>query len=809
MTSIRLVLTSVALALGQTACAQAPAQLPTVPPAQGQPTPPLQNVPAAEPTSAPDRVAPNYEPRILRGNDQVVAPPKAVPPVQGPSASFNFEEAPIAEVVRTVLGDVLKSDYVLHPPLNGSVTLVTKNPMPADQAVFLLESALQANGLALMRDARGVYHVGRPDALRAIGGSVRMANSGAALPPGYGTVVIPLQYIGANEMANILRPMAQPEAIVRVDALRNLLVMAGTRTQAEGWMEIINMFDVDLLKGMSVGVFPLKYVSTKEVEAALRLVSGGLSGEGAPAAPQPAGRPGAPQAAAGSAAAQAQAQAVAALGPNNPLFGALRVMPIERLNSVLVVTPRAAYLEEARRWIEKLDQPGDGGAEAQLFIYSVQNVNARHLATVLSGIFGGLSGSGGTVANTGVAPGLPTATGLSGGGYPVGAGAVGLLGGAPGYGGGYGAGFGGGAFGSGFGGTFGNRGGVLQPSVSGAFSRPQQTGGLPGTAQPPVGATLGSIRVMADDLTNSVLVWSTRAEYERIEATLKRLDVRPTQVLIEASIVEVTLNDDLRYGLQWAFSDSRNTTNYTGTGVLSNSNLPGVMSLPLNGFSYTLRNSLGNVRAVLSALSTKTSVKVVASPSLMVLDNHLASIAVGTQTPIQSGTTSNLEGTVTTTNIQYKDTGVNLMVTPSVNAGNIVTMQIDQAVTDVGAQDDVTKQRSFLQRQLSSKVAVRSGESIVMGGLIQERGTTGKTGVPILHTIPLVGNLFGTTATDGARTELLVVITPRVVRSDIDIREVSEDLRDRLRGLHGMDLPAWTDVPAQGLPQISQPLAPQ
>ena len=208
----------------------------------------------------------------------------------------------------------------------------------------------------------------------------------------------------------------------------------------------------------------------------------------------------------------------------------------------------------------------------------------------------------------------------------------------------------------------------------------------------------------------------------------------------------------------------------------------------LTGFSYALKNPAGNVRAVLNALAQKTSVKVIASPSLMVLDNHSASIMVGTQTPIQAGTTSNLEGTVTTTNIQYKDTGVNLMVTPSANSGNIVTIQVDQSVTDVGAKDQVSGQRGFLQRQLSSKVAVRSGESIVMGGLIQERSSSSKSGVPILHSLPVVGNLFGATSKEGARTELLVVITPRVVRSDIDIREVSDDLRDRMKGLQRIEV---------------------
>jgi general secretion pathway protein D len=166
----------------------------------------------------------------------------------------------------------------------------------------------------------------------------------------------------------------------------------------------------------------------------------------------------------------------------------------------------------------------------------------------------------------------------------------------------------------------------------------------------------------------------------------------------------------------------------------------------------------------------------------MVLDNHTANISVGTQQPIKVGDTITTGGNVTS-NIQYKDTGVNLTVTPSVTSGNMVTMQLNQAVTDVGEQDAATGQRAFLQRQFSSKVAVRSGESLVLGGLIRDNTTTGKNGLPILQDLPLIGSLFGTNTKNTNRTELLVVITPKVVRTEIDIRKVGQELKDSMKGL--------------------------
>ena len=729
-------LTAVALAMCQICAAQslgAPQNL--------APTAPLTQPMEATQTSD--------EPRIIRGNDQVIAPAKPAPWIDGSPVTLNFEEAPIAEVVRTILGDILKVSYILHPPLAGTVTLATRAPVSPDQAVFLLESALSANGLALVRDARGSYHVGRPEALKGVGTSVRQVGK-APLQPGSGVIVVPLQYIGAAEMASILRPLLPADGLVRVDTVRNLLVMVGTRTQAEGWKDLIDTFDVDLLKGMSVGVFPLKYASVKEVENALQLMTAGAASAIAPA---PAGgtRP---------ATGAATAAPTALLGEGNPLFGALRIMPIERINSILVVTPRAAYLDEVRRWIDRLDRPSDNAGEAQLFIYQVQNVNARHLASVLSGIFGGQT-TGSSSASSGVAPGLNSASGQTGSGSP-----------------------------------FGNKSfGNTNPFGAGSSGLGIRAGGQTAgtnTNSPtpaPVAANFGGVRVMADELNNSVLIWSTKADYMKIESTLKRLDLPLTQVLIEATIVEVTLTDDLKYGLQWAFSDSRANTAYTGQGQISGSVVgkDGILGgNATQGFTYTLSNPLGKVRAVLNALATKSLLNVISSPSLMVLDNHTATIKVGNQEPVRSSTTTTatLGGSDKISNIQYKDTGVNLVVTPSVNAGNIVTMQVDQTVTDLGTpKESADGQPTFLERQISSKVAVRSGETIVLGGLIKDSKKSGKDGVPYLHDIPILGNLFGATSSGDSRTELLVVITPRVVRSDIDIRSVSEDLRDRMKGL--------------------------
>ena len=678
-----------------------------------------------EAKKAETEAVPRREPTLLTGNDRVINLPasKAVNISTGGAVSLKFEQAPVTDFVHAILGDLLKLDYTVHQPIGGEVTIHTQGSVPSDKVLSILESVLAANGLTLARDGQGLYHVGRPELLRGLGVSPVNVK---ALPAGQGMVVVPLQFVGAAEMADILRPVAPAEAFVRVDTLRNLLILSGSGNQIEGWLDFVNIFDVDMLKGMSVGLFPLEYASVKEVDAALRAVTG------APAAAAPAAR--------GEGQQQAPAE-IRQLPTFGPLGGVVRILPIERLNALLVVTPRAHYLQQAKEWIEKLDRPTDGGAEPQLYVYPVQNGSAQHLGGLLSAVFGGgQAGAARTQADSGVAPGLSSGgrTGLGGSGM-----------------------------------------------MSQALNNVGRNDGsqTPATTQFSLGPL---VRVVADEFNNALLVYAPGSEYRKIEAALRRLDLSPTQVLIEASILEVTLSDETRFGLQWFF-EGKLGGDYRGSGLFTD-RASETLGRTVPGFSYSIANAAGQVRAVLNAMAQKSLVNVISSPSVMVLDNHTAVIHVGDQQPIRS-TQTITDGGTTTTSTPYKHTGVMLPVTPSANAGGMVAMDIKQSVTDVGAVDDATGQRSFNQREVASKVAVRTGETVILGGLIRDSDTNGKTGVPWLHDIPVLGPLFGTTSDVVRRTELLVMITPRVVQSDQQVRELGIEMRRRMEALSV--LPGW------------------
>ena len=630
---------------------------------------------------------------LFLGTDQGVRMPPAREPIKvyGDAVTLNFEEAPLSEVVHSIVGDLLGLDYIVEHPVQGAVTLRTRSPIPRDELLPILESLLHNHGALLVRGPNNrLFISGAQNASRMAPSFQSASGTGT----GYTNVIVPLQYIGATEMAEILKPVASDRSFVRVDIKRNLLVLAGTQMQIEGWLDIVTTFDIDQLAGTSVGVFPIQRGTVEDVfielEHILNTGEGGVSG----------------------------------------LASMVRVLPVERLNSILVVSPRAAYIEIVGNWVEQLDAIDEPASESTLNVYQVLNGNAGQMAMLLSTIFAedGSKGSGGA-GKSQVAPGM-------------------------------------------------------QSQRSGGGSGNGGSGGMPSTG---AGQSMGgssfelgqSIRVVSDDYNNALLVYASPYEYGKIERILKKLDVIATQVLIEASIVEVTLVDGLQYGLEWMFQNSIGN-DYSGVGSLDFGaiGLAGVVP----GFSYKVSNSAGDMRAVVNALAEESLVNVISTPSVLVLDNHTAAIHVGDQQPIQS-MVSVTDGGVAQTSIEYKDTGVKLEVTPSVNDGGLVTLDVMQSVTDVGPEDSATGQRSFTERNLSSRIAVRSGDSVVLGGLIRDNSTQTKSGVPLLMDIPVLGSLFSNTSDGTVRTELLVFITPKVVETDDELRALTLEMRNRMKGI--------------------------
>ncbi|XSG85963.1 MAG: type II secretion system secretin GspD [Methylohalobius sp. ZOD2] len=413
----------------------------------------------------------------------------------------------------------------------------------------------------------------------------------------------------------------------------------------------------------------------------------------------------------------------------------LRVFPIKRLNALMAISSQPDYLEMAETWIERLDRT-TSETSGGVHVYRVQNVDAVELADTLNQIFTGRSSK---PPEASLAPGLKkeTVSGTTSG-----------------------------------------------SSSSSSNNRPRAS--TSGSAV----STKGEVRIIADESNNALIVIADQEDYRAIERVINRLDIMPLQVFIDASIIEVTLEDQLQYGLQWFVQNKLPKTNssigLTENGInLTDAAKEALLSTFSSGFSYTFLNSSRDIGVILQALASDNKLNVISAPSLMVLNNHEANIVVGDQISLRTGSfvnTASSSGVAET--FQQRDTGVQLTIKPRVNAGGLVIMELEQTVDDVGAQQDNSGNPTILKREIKSTVAVKDGDTLVLGGLIRDRRSQDEQGIPFLHSLPLIGPLFGSTNERFNRTELVVLLTPRVVQSRGDVYGITNEFKQRLRQIY-------------------------
>jgi general secretion pathway protein D len=304
-------------------------------------------------------------------------------------------------------------------------------------------------------------------------------------------------------------------------------------------------------------------------------------------------------------------------------------------------------------------------------------------------------------------------------------------------------------------------------------------GGIGGGQQ----ALLPNVKIIADESNNALIIVGNAQEYATVSKVLKQLDVLPMQVLIDATIAEVTLTNDLQYGIEWFLTHGHNTTSGGSGSEATTTAITSLASgVATGGFSYIFNSR--NIMAVLQAQASYSNVNVISSPSLMVLNNGEATILVGDSVPIQTGTVTSSIGGSSTTN-SYVDTGVSLDIKPRVNANGLVLMDIMQSVNAANSTSSSTiNSPTISKRQVQTNVAVQSGETVVLGGMIQETNTNNTDGVPWLHDIPYIGSLFGGTTRDKKKSELVVLLTPRVMKSRQDAQDVTEEFKRKLTGIY-------------------------
>lgn len=635
----------------------------------------------------------------------------------------NFDNADLREAVASILGETLGLEYLIDPNVNGTVTLGTSEPVTRNALLRMLDFALRMNGAALIYDGQFVRvvpeEVARTTGLRI----------GTEPLVGYGITVLPLQFASA---ANVARTMAtiftSPGAVV-ADDRSNSLVLTGSAEEREAMIDLALTFDMDWMAGKSIGLFPLRNAS-----------------------PDPVAR-------------ELEAIFADAIGDVPPSF--IRFLPITRLSAIMVVASEPSLLSEAQAWVDRLDKGNQ--SERTLRVYYVKNGKATDLANTLSRVFTGVAavpaGPTAVIGPTGFvqapADGFQTMTGQPG--------------------------------------VSGDLAQSLTPDGTGEAPEdpdfvsatsdappPEEGAGAIVVGQPPAGPGAPStLRVIADAANNSLLIYATPAEHDAIEKALQRMDILPLQVLIEATIAEVTLNDQLKYGVEYYFNSQRLRGAARGEGL----SIAGIGSLLTTGIAPGLNlliNPGDGPDIVITALSALTDVKVVSSPQVVVQDNRTALLKVGDQVPVTVQQAVSVEDpdAPLVNSIQYVDTGVILRVTPRINSGGLVTCDVEQEVSSVSS-DSLTGilTPTISIRKIRSTVSVQSGQTVALGGLISERRNDNSSGLPGLSRAPVIGGLFGTKDQGVTRTELIVFITPRVIGSAEDARDVTQELRSRLWSL--------------------------
>jgi general secretion pathway protein D len=656
--------------------------------------------------------------------------------------SLDFADTDIREVTAQILGNLLGKTYTIDPAVHGAVTLHTAQPVPGRQLLPTLQMLL-ANTGAVLVDSDDVYRV------------VPVASAGAA-----GSIVIPLRYVSADELAKVLQPVAGSNAKVTAETGLNALLISADPPQIEAMRDLVRSFDTDALAHQSYALLPVTAGSARDFADAMQDAFRGKAG--------------------------------------SALAGLVRVVPMSRLNAVLIISSQPRYIDAARVVYGLIDRERRRTVRSWHVFY-LQNSNADDIAYTLQMAFTPNNVTAQPESQTRGASGR-AGYGSSGQGGGLGSGGIG---------GGIGAGQGGaGQGGMGQGGAgqgaYSGGGGIGGGSLGGANPSAPSGGGLSAAAvspaaQAPVTANplLGGLeqnggeehpdamRILPNQQNNAVLIFGTPQEEETVVGMLRKIDILPMQVRIDATIAEVTLNDALQYGTQFFFK-SGGINGILNNATVAQVGAPSAVGLGTSFPGFVLSgNGQGGVPFAISALQAVTTVNVLSSPQLTVVDNQEARLQVGSLVPYL---TASSQSTITNNapvvnSIGYQPTGVIMDVTPRVNSGGLITLDVTQEVSDVDTSAPATNginSPTFDTRSVTSRVVVQDGQTIGLAGLIRDSISRGNQGIPWLKDIPILGALAGTQNNSRTRTELLVLITPHVLHDQNEMRKLTEDMREGL-----------------------------
>jgi len=611
------------------------------------------------------------------------APPPTIPPVTPEQIKaflsrqkednyiiLNFDNANLRDVINTI-SSITGENFILSPGLEARITIHSAGKIPVSEALNVFESILEVNNMSLVKSGQ-FYKIVPGSTVKQKPIEVQKGKETESVPSEDRpiTQIIPVEYVPVGELSAILQPMLSPFGNLVPNPRNNLLIINDIASNIKRILSILEEIDVNAFQNTRMIFFQPKYSDVKTLTEELMGIINALN-----------------------------------LGKE----GTVAIVPIERINSLVVFSPSPSLLKSVEEWVKRLDE--EYTSERNIFVYPVQNVKAENVANILKAIY---------------STGEP----------------------------------------------------VVQKTTT-TPSPPREK--VPTVPSPKQKETKLEIAVF--EPTNSLVILAPPGIYREMLETIKKLDVYPQEVLIEVVIVEVILTETDKFGIQWSVLHDLGD-DYEGRGQFT-SGVTDTPSLPLTatlaagptGISYLIYKP-DRLSALLHAFASRGKVNILSSPRLLVRDQEEASIEVGSDVPTATSTTTAAGTTVGTTtltqNIEYKTVGIKLKIKPTINDEKTVVLDIEQEVSDVfagGRQVGGLTYPEFSTRKAKTSIIVPDKQGIVIGGIMREKEGKDYQGIPLLSSIPILGNLFRYTIDTKEKTELIVLLTPHVVtnRTEADV----------------------------------------
>jgi general secretion pathway protein D len=615
---------------------------------------------------------------------------------------LNFDNADLKDVINTV-GSITNENFILGPGLDARVTIHSAKKIPVSEVMNVFESVLEANGMAVVRSGEFIKIVSATTAKQKPI-EVRTGNQSENIPDidRVITQIVPVQYVPAAEVSTVLSPMLSQFGSIVPNPRNNLLIVNEVSSNLIRLLKVLKEIDVNAFKNTRMSFFKPKYSDVLSLSNELTEVLNAL----------------------------------------NLTREGIVLVPIERINSLVVFSGSPTLLKTVEGWIKKLDEEVMTGQN--IFVYPVQNVEAGKIADILTTLYATDNGTAPKVT----ARKTQTKT-------------------------------------------------KKTPAASRSAISSKKALSSSGNSR---------IEIITFEPTNSLVILSPPGVYRDMVKTVQKLDVYPREVLIEAIIAQVSLSDADQYGVQWSVLNnlgndyqglglqrlsnapslsSAITPRTTGSevaGEILDDALDIAVSDP-SGISYIVFKP-EKLLAMIHALSSKSKVNILQSPRLLVRDQEEANIEVGSDIPTATSTTAATTTDTLTQNIEYRTVGIKLKIKPTISEDKTVVLDIEQEVSSEGDNIQVgsvgTTFPSFDLTKTKTSIVVPDKQAIVIGGIMEETKGNSYEGIPILSELPILGPIFRYSIDDSTKKELIIIITPHVVTSKSEGSVLTQDFLKKL-----------------------------